>query len=523
MGVVDFELDDDEKRSSSPVVGVSTSTAATSAASAAPVVDHSRHLVGSLYYPAAAASAQKAHRWSPTFYHTHSYVSFASRMSPDHGTALRKAKTAAFAAVSHGVLLAAGVRVAADAGRAAPPLKEAEAPFPSVVYGHGLGGSRAAYSVFAAALAANGFVVLTIEHADGTAAVAKLAGSRGFKDYERWQPGPEQLRARGEARRAELAVAARVLEALATGGGGGGGVDKGDEGGKGGGEGAATAATTTTAAAAATGGDNDDNEDNEPLRGLSLEGGKLPLDYFVGALRPGAAPAVVGHSFGGALAADAAAGGKGGARPLFSAAAALDPWWGALPNDSRAGEGGASSSSSSSSLPKAPLFVLGSDAWNTPDPATGELFCGREAQERVLRSFARSAPSSSSSSSENDGNGALFAVLKGSSHAGFSDVVSLLPGLSKWFYGRRRRRAAAGDGGDGGAGEAGDSGGGPAVVTEASDPISTARAAAEMTAAFLRRRAAAGGEGQTVTEADREAVEAAARRVGVELSGVRLV
>ena len=525
VGVVDFELDDGDRRDGGGGVASSpsTSTAASPPPPPSSALDHSSHLVGSLYYPAASPSPQKAHRWSPTLYHTHAYVSFASRMSIDHGTFSRRVKTAALAAASHGVLLATGTRVAADAGRAAPPLKEedgSEAPFGAVVFSHGLGGSRAAYSAFAASLASSGFAVLAIEHADGTAAVAKLAGARGFRDYERWQPGPEQLRARGEARRSELAAAARVWQALAAPPGGGRG------GGDGGGAGSAGAR-----AGGGGGGGGD-----PPLRGLSLEGGRLPLDFFVGAVRPapgdgrgGALPAVVGHSFGAALAADAAAGGGGGGGggaglSRFSAAVCLDPWWGALPEDSAAG-------SPAPSPPKAPLFVLGSDAWNTPD-AGGEVTCGGEAQERVLGSFARasapSPPSSSRPSSTSSpgnggggggGSGAVFAVLRGSSHAGFSDVVSLLPGLSKFFYGRRRRRAeaAAGEGGGAAAAER-DSG----AVTEARDPISTARAAAEMTAAFLRRRGAAGGGG-AVTEEDMEAVAAAARSVGVELRGLKVV
>lgn len=492
VGCVDFELDD-------LIDGEGGGVAPSSSSTSSSPVDHSRHLVGSIYYPAAAVSADKAHRWSPTFYHTHSYVSFASRLSPDHGTALRKAKNVAFAAVSHGVLLAAGVRVAADAGRAAPPLKkkkdaegkeekgEEERIIP-VVFSHGLGGSRAAYSAFAASLASAGFAVLAIEHADGTAAVAKLAGSRGWRDYERWQPDGEQLRARGEARRAELAAAARVWKVLARGSGG--------------------------------------KRQEEALQGLSLEGGRVPLDFFVGAVDAAVAPAIVGHSFGGALAADAAAADARGAASSFSAAVSLDPWWGAVPADSKAGDLSTSSSASSS---KAPLFVLGSDAWNTPN-ADGEIACGKEAQERILKSFASSSsssPSSSSSStkskSNDNNNGALFAILKGSSHAGFSDVVSLLPGLSRWFYSRRRRKQATAAGAEEEVeGEEEASG---SVVTEASDPISTARAAAEMTAAFLRRRAGKGrGEGGgKVTEDDRDAVLGAARSVGVELRGVRVV
>lgn len=513
VGCVDFELDhliDDG--------GVAPLSSSGAAAASSSTIDHSRHLVGSIYYPAAAVSATKAHRWSPTLHQTLSYVSFASRASPDHGTALRKAKTAAFAAVSHGVLLAAVVRVAADAGRAAPPLKKKKKkreedrekeeensddgpPFPPVVFLHGLGGSRAAYSAFAASLASAGFAVLAIEHADGTAAVAKLAGSRGWRDYERWQPGGEQLRARGEARRAELAAAARVWRALALAKGSGREAEegKGTEGGGGGG---------------GLGG-------GETLRGLSLEGGKVPLeggkvDFFVGAVDAEVAPAVVGHSFGGALAADAA-----GEADLFSAAVCLDPWWGAVPPDSKAGD---LRPSSSSSVSKAPLFVLGSDAWNTPN-AEGEIACGKEAQERVLESFSSScsssypSPSASKSSKNESNSGALFAILKGSSHAGFSDVVSLLPGLSKWFYGRRRKQAAAGGEGVEEDEEA------SRFVTEAIDPVSTAKAAAEMTAAFLRRHAGKRerGRGDKVTGGDREAVLEAARSVGVELRGLRVV
>jgi len=57
----------------------------------------------------------------------------------------------------------------------------AGAPLPVVVFSHGLGGSRSLYSLICGELASQGYVVLAIEHADGTACAAKLAGGHGWR------------------------------------------------------------------------------------------------------------------------------------------------------------------------------------------------------------------------------------------------------------------------------------------------------------------------------------------------------
>ncbi len=50
-------------------------------------------------------------------------------------------------------------------------------PLPVVVFSHGLGGNRYAYSILCSNLAAQGYVVYAIEHADGSSSGCKLAGN----------------------------------------------------------------------------------------------------------------------------------------------------------------------------------------------------------------------------------------------------------------------------------------------------------------------------------------------------------
>jgi predicted dienelactone hydrolase len=49
---------------------------------------------------------------------------------------------------------------------------------PLIIFSHGLAGNRLMYSSFCSKLASYGFAVLAIEHADGLASAAKLAGDR---------------------------------------------------------------------------------------------------------------------------------------------------------------------------------------------------------------------------------------------------------------------------------------------------------------------------------------------------------
>jgi platelet-activating factor acetylhydrolase len=235
-------------------------------------------------------------------------------------------------------------RVPADGGHAAPVSRGG--PFRAVVFSHGLGGTRAAYSALCAALASRGCVVLAVEHSDGSAAHARRADGGGVW-YERWQPGPDQLARRMVARAAELDAAAAVLDALGRGGG--------------------------------------------LLPGLALAG----LDAgaaFAGALGPGP-PLLVGHSLGGTGVAAA------GARRAAPAVVALDPWWGGP----QAPPGGP---------PPAPMLVLASEEWQLPlDRLNGDCMAHRGGQAAAL-------------AAARGGGGAVWGVLRGSTHPCFSDFCA---------------------------------------------------------------------------------------------------
>mgnify|MGYP003305112772 CR=1 FL=1 len=60
-----------------------------------------------------------------------------------------------------------------------------DSKFPVVVFSHGVAGNRSLYSLICTELASQGYVVLALEHADGTASVAKVAG--GARKYLYYQ------------------------------------------------------------------------------------------------------------------------------------------------------------------------------------------------------------------------------------------------------------------------------------------------------------------------------------------------
>ena len=57
-------------------------------------------------------------------------------------------------------------------------LVEDAAPHPVIIFSHGLGGHRALYSIICGELASQGYVVLAVEHADGSSSACKLAGGK---------------------------------------------------------------------------------------------------------------------------------------------------------------------------------------------------------------------------------------------------------------------------------------------------------------------------------------------------------
>lgn len=202
-------------------------------------------------------------------------------------------------------------------------LRKSEKRYPVVIFSHGLAGNRFLYSTICGELASHGYVVFAVEHADGTASAAHLAGRRGWLLYAGLGLEPV-WRQRTALRARELMTAHSVLRGLS--------------------EGVASKA-------------------------LRLDGLSEPELEFKDAL-DFTRVAAVGHSYGGATAALTAS-----QHPQFQACVCLDPWWPALPPQSAALTGWAT---------RAPVLVIGSHDWNIPDAVTGEMKCGAAQQRRLL-------------------------------------------------------------------------------------------------------------------------------------------
>jgi predicted dienelactone hydrolase len=71
----------------------------------------------------------------------------------------------------------------------AQPIRAEQSKLPLVIFSHGLGGNMEVYSQFCLDLASFGFVVVALEHEDGTASFAKDASGQVIK-YKRT---PESL------------------------------------------------------------------------------------------------------------------------------------------------------------------------------------------------------------------------------------------------------------------------------------------------------------------------------------------
>jgi platelet-activating factor acetylhydrolase len=184
----------------------------------------------------------------------------------------------------------------------APPLAATGTPLPVVVFSHGLGGHRAVYSIICGELASQGYVVLAVEHADGTASAARLAGGRGWRFYQ-GLGGEEGQVGKTRQRVEEMRTALAALRGLHRG---------------------------------------------EAAAGLALGGGLRPGAFLAGALDLRCV-AAIGHSYGGATAASLCA-----EDPDFRCALAYDPWWAALPSESAALRRWKTST---------PLLVMGSHDW----------------------------------------------------------------------------------------------------------------------------------------------------------------
>lgn len=250
------------------------------------------------------------------------------------------------------------------------PLAPVQTRLPVVIFSHGLGGQRGVYSIICAELASHGYIVFAIEHADGTASCAKLAGGHGYRYYA-GLGGQEGQVEKTRYRVNEMKTALRVLKAMHKG---------------------------------------------EALPGLSLSTVQSsqkadPQDFLHGMLDLRCI-AAIGHSYGGATTA-----GLISEDPLFRCGICLDPWWAALPPESAA---------LSNWRTKSPILIMGSHDWNVPDK-NGELLCGGTRQESLLKAAqVRSAPG------ECNGAGAMLLVIAGSSHNTFADPLPLFSGHVGW-------------------------------------------------------------------------------------------
>ncbi|EFJ50670.1 hypothetical protein VOLCADRAFT_120568 [Volvox carteri f. nagariensis] len=296
----------------------------------------------------------------------------------------------------------------------APAANPAAAPglLPVVVFSHGLAGTRNAYSSICIELASQGYVVVALEHSDGSASCARLP--RGADP-----PAPNRTPATSTAITAEptnpgdaAAAAAAAVNAREAGGvsqcveaGGGsewcfyGGLgDKPEQ----------LRKTRHRVAEVAGVYELMERLHRGTIFDVGAEG-DVSASAVVRELPPAVADslrgrldlrrvAVAGHSYGGATAAAAAA-----SLPYFKAAVSLDPWWDCFDDSWPV-------LSRWRCPPGAPLLVIGSEDWNTPN-AQGKLKCGGENQERVLSAAAAG------------GGGALLVVPRGSTHGNFDDVL----------------------------------------------------------------------------------------------------
>eukprot|EP00887_Chlorella_sp_A99_P006542 scaffold3.g6542.t1 len=208
----------------------------------------------------------------------------------------------------------------------APLAAEGPRRRPVTLLSHGLGGLRSMHSLAAGELASQGYVVLAVEHAEGTASCCQLAtgACRFFAGLGGVEGQHRHLRDRVK----ELQTAGRVLSAMDAG---------------------------------------------QALPGLALTGGLDPALFLAGGLDL-CCFAAMGHSYGGATVAALVA-----EEPSWACGVALDPWWYALPPQSAALRGWHTT---------APLLVQASEAWATPD-AAGRLGCCGARQAAVLGAAAR--------------------------------------------------------------------------------------------------------------------------------------
>ncbi|KAK9862758.1 hypothetical protein WJX84_009256 [Apatococcus fuscideae] len=232
---------------------------------------------------------------------------------------------------------------------------------PVIIFSHGIGGFQNAYSTLLTELASWGFVVLAMEHADGTASAVQLPNGR-FKGYGGWPLKEEGRLAQTRYRAQECENAVGLLKGLSLG---------------------------------------------SPAPGLRLGSryASSPVASFKGRLDMDCC-AILGHSFGGATAGLLAA-----QDPAFHCAICLDPWWPALLPECPTLVAWQTST---------PILIMGSQDWNNQDKPEGFFAAGAERQKAILRAAKRARQQLSGSHSAEQ-----HARAPGSSHHSFHDVLAL--------------------------------------------------------------------------------------------------
>lgn len=279
-------------------------------------------------------------------------------------------------------------------------------PFPVILFSHGLGGNRHVYVVLCLELASQGYVVVALEHTDGSASAAKLGnGSEDWMFYKGIGDEEAQV-SKTKHRRREMETAVRLVNALSTG--------------------CPPPSTSLVVSNLTISKNNKNNID--------------AAEFFKGRLDTRCI-AAIGHSYGGATAAAFCSEQEQNqhqqGHPHSShhvhvgCCICLDPWWPALYPES---------SALTSFKSNCPLLILGSHDWNVPN-VFGEFMCGIERQEAVMKA--------TTSRQENDdgnkgkgkegaeggggGGGALLFVLKGTSHNSFADPLPLFEQAVGWL------------------------------------------------------------------------------------------
>lgn len=279
-----------------------------------------QHLAGRLWYPSPKDvgshwfGGYRRCSWLPSYNYAFGFSNFLFLKNRGSLRYLKPAFTSAVYAIGKSQGIPAYLHA---------PIAQSKAQFPLVIFSHGIGGNRTAYSAIICSLVRQGYVVFSVEHADGTASAAQLAYGGGWLYYQGW--GSEENRmAQTRHRVGEVLTTYKLLSSMSIG---------------------------------------------EQIPGLSLSGGMNPATLMQGKLDTEAV-ALAGHSYGGATVTALCS-----QEPAFKCTIALDPWWGALLADQAALEQWKTNS---------PILIMGSHRWNIPN-ARGQIAAGGERQAKLLQ------------------------------------------------------------------------------------------------------------------------------------------